>query len=62
MSKPSSTNYPIGQKYYLIYQPLGLMDWSIIGIVPTGVVDSGMRRVQNATILVIALDVYKRQV
>ena len=44
-----------GQKYYLIYQPLGLMDWSIIGIVPTGVVDAGMRRVQVATILVIAL-------
>ena len=44
-----------GQKYYLIYQPLGLMDWGIIGIVPTGVVDAGMRRVQVATILVIAL-------
>ena len=44
-----------GQRYYLIYQPLGLMDWSIIGIVPTGVVDAGMRRVQVTTILVIAL-------
>lgn len=44
-----------GQKYYLIYQPLGLMDWSIIGIVPAGVVDAGMRRVQVTTILVIAL-------
>ena len=44
-----------GQKYYLIYQPLGIMDWGIIGIVPTGVVDAGMRRVQVATILVIAL-------
>ena len=44
-----------GQKYYLIYQPLSIMDWSIIGIVPTGVVDAGMRRVQMATILVIAL-------
>ena len=43
------------QKYYLIYQPLGLMDWGIIGIVPTGVVDAGMRRVQVTTILVIAL-------
>ena len=43
------------QKYYLIYQPLGIMDWGIIGIVPTGVVDAGMRRVQTATILVIAL-------
>ena len=44
-----------GQKYYLIYQPLGIMDWSIIGIVPTGVVDAGMRRVQVATIFVITL-------
>ena len=44
-----------GQRYYLIYQPLGLMDWSIIGIVPTGVVDAGMRKVQSTTILVIAL-------
>ena len=44
-----------GQKYYLVYQPLELMDWSIIGIVPTGVVDAGMRRVQVATVLVIAL-------
>ena len=44
-----------GQKYYLIYQPLGLMDWSIIGIVPTGVVDAGMRRVQVATIFIITL-------
>ena len=43
------------QSYYLIYQPLGILDWGIIGIVPTGVVDAGMRRVQNATILVIAL-------
>ena len=44
-----------GQNYYLIYQPLGLMDWSIIGIVPTGVVDAGMRRVQMATIFIITL-------
>ena len=44
-----------GQKYYLIYQPVGIMDWGIIGIVPTGVVDAGMRRVQGVTILVIAL-------
>lgn len=44
-----------GQKYYLIYQPVDIMDWGIIGIVPTGVVDAGMRRVQGVTILVIAL-------
>ena len=44
-----------GQRYYLIYQPVGIMDWSIIGIVPTGVVDAGMRRVQVATIFIITL-------
>lgn len=44
-----------GQKYYLIYQSVGIMDWGIIGIVPTGVVDAGMHRVQGVTILVIAL-------
>lgn len=44
-----------GQKYYLIYQPLGILDWSIIGIVPTGVVDAGMRRVQMTTIFIITL-------
>ena len=44
-----------GQKYYLIYQPLGILEWSIIGIVPTGVVDAGMRRVQMATIFIITL-------
>ena len=43
------------QKYYLIYQPLGVLDWGIIGIVPTGVVDAGMRRVQMATIFIITL-------
>ena len=43
------------QSYYLIYQPLGILDWSIIGIVPTGVVDAGMRRVQMATIFIITL-------
>ena len=43
------------QKYYVIYQPLGVLDWGIIGIVPTGVVDAGMRRVQMATIFIITL-------
>ena len=43
------------QSYYLIYQPLGILDWSIVGIVPTGVVDAGMRRVQMATIFIITL-------
>lgn len=41
--------------YYLVYQPVGVKDWSIVGIVPTGVVDDGMLRVQSTTILLLAV-------
>ena len=39
--------------YYLVYQPVGVKDWAIIGIVPTNVVDAGMRKVQLTTILML---------
>ena len=42
------------QSYYLVYQPVGVMDWAIIGIVPTDVVDSGMREVQTNTVVLIS--------
>lgn len=32
-------------EYYLVYQPVGIDDWSIVGIVEKSVVDSGMRMV-----------------
>lgn len=40
--------------YYMVYQPVGIQNWAIIGIVPTGVVDSGMRAVQSNTVLLIS--------
>ena len=40
--------------YYMVYQSAGIQDWAIIGIVPTGVVDSGMRAMQSNTILLIS--------
>ena len=43
-----------GKSYYLVYQPVGFQDLSIVGIVGRGVVDSGMRKIQNATILLLA--------
>lgn len=42
------------KSYYLVYQPVGFQDLSIVGIVGRDVVDSGMRKIQNATILLLA--------
>lgn len=43
-----------GKNYYLVYQPVGFQHLSIVGIVGRDVVDSGMRKIQNATILLLA--------
>ena len=43
------------KNYYLVYQPVGVKDWAIIGIVPADVVDSGMRDVQTNTMLMITV-------
>lgn len=42
-------------EYYLVYQPVGIDDWSIIGIVEKNVVDSGMRMVQGTTIVLLCM-------
>lgn len=42
-----------GETYYLVYQPVGFRGWSIVGIVPTGAVDSGMNATQSTTILLL---------
>lgn len=42
-----------GVTYYLVYQPVGMEDWAIIGIVPTEVVDAGQRKVQATTIVLL---------
>ena len=42
-----------GQSYYLVYQPVGFQELSIVGIVRRNVVDAGMQKIQNATILLL---------
>lgn len=44
-----------GTDYYLVYQPVGIKDWSIVGIVERDAVDSGMRSVQQMTIILISV-------
>ena len=44
-----------GNSYYLVYQPVGVEDWSIVGVVPTDVVDAGMHKVQYTTLAVLAV-------
>ena len=42
-------------EYYLVYQPVGIKDWSIVGIVEKSVVDSSMRMVQGTTIVLLSM-------
>ncbi|MDD5900104.1 MAG: ATP-binding protein [Lachnospiraceae bacterium] len=40
--------------YYLVYEPAGFQNWMVLGIVPTGVVNSSMNALQTTTILLVA--------
>ena len=42
-----------GNKYYLIYEPAGIQDWRMLGIVPAGVVNASMNRLQTTTSLIM---------
>lgn len=49
-----STEYLYGGKsYYLVYRPVGFQNLTMVGIVDRDVVDSGMRKIQTATILLL---------
>ena len=43
-----------GRSYYLVYQPVGFQNLTIVGIVERGVVDAGMRKVQYVTMGLLA--------
>ena len=43
-----------GRKYYTVYRPLGIGHLSLVGIVRDRVVDEGLVRVRNATIVALA--------
>ena len=40
-------------RYYLVYQPVGVKDWSIIGVVPASAVENCMNAVQANTIMLL---------
>ena len=44
-----------GSKYYLVYEPVGIKDWSIVGAVNSAVVDSGMEKEKRVTNQVLVL-------
>lgn len=49
-----SAEYYYGAKsYYLVYRSVGFQDLTIVGIVDRSVVDSGMQKIQTATILLL---------
>ena len=49
--KEGSVSYRYeGTDYYLVYLPVGIKDWSIVGIVEQASVNAGMRKVQFLTI------------
>lgn len=41
-------------RYYLIYESAGFEDWVVLGLVPAGVVNSSMNRLQYSTLLLVA--------
>ena len=42
------------ESYYLIYESADFEDWSVIGLVPTGVVNASMNSLQSSTLLLVA--------
>ncbi len=39
-------------KYYLLYEAVGIQDWTMVGIVPAAVVNAGMNELQHGTIFI----------
>ena len=44
-----------GISYYMVYQPVGLNDWSILGIVQTAAVNSPDEKIMHVTIVAITV-------
>ncbi len=42
-----------GLDYYMVYRPLGFQNLSIVGVVPCTAVESGMRKIQNSTTILL---------
>ncbi len=44
-----------GKSYYLAYEPLGIADWSIVGVVREGAVNGSLSRIRSITTTVMLL-------
>lgn len=44
-----------GEEYYIVYQPSGMEDWSIVGVVRASAVEAGARKMQADTISLATL-------
>lgn len=40
-------------KYYLVYESVDFEDWMVLGVVPTGVVNASINRLQTSTLLLV---------
>ena len=40
-------------KYYLLYEPAGIQDWVMLGIVPAGVVNASINNLQSTTVMLM---------
>ena len=43
-----------GQSYYLVYESAGFQNWTVLGIVPTDVVNASMSKLQSTTMMVVS--------
>ena len=43
-----------GKSYYLVYEPAGFQNWTVLGVVPAAVVNASMSRLQSSTMLLAA--------
>ena len=43
------------KNYYLVYEPTGINDWTVVGIIHDDVVDASMRRIQSITIVLLLI-------
>ena len=41
--------------YYLIYESAEFEDWSVVGLVPTGIVNASMNSLQSSTLIIVAV-------
>lgn len=53
--KSGVTTFQMENKnYYLVYESVDFEDWTVLGIVPAGVVNASMNTVQSSTMLLVA--------